>query len=82
MYATLITEYSLRNILMNSANLLDEMLKADDVVQNLENSFTFYLPKASQDLANLQHILNRSKNSFQILYSEANPISFVANFKH
>lgn len=55
MYATLITEYSLRNILMNSANLLDEMLKADDVVQNLENSFTFYLPKASQDLANFKH---------------------------
>ena len=76
------TEYSLRNILMNSANLLDEMLKADDVVQNLENSFTFYLPKASQDLANLQHILNRGKNSFQILYSEAKPMSFVANFKH
>ena len=62
--------------------LLDEMLKADDVVQNLENSFTFYLPKASQDLANLQHILNRGKNSFQILYSEAKPMSFVANFKH
>lgn len=80
MYATLVTEYSLRNILQNSANMIDEMLKTEDVTQNMQNSFTFYLPKASQDLANLQNILNRSKNSFQIIYSETKPMSFTAIF--
>ena len=80
MYATLITEYSLRNILMNSANLIDEMLKTEHVTQNMQNSFTFYFPKASQDLANLQYILNRSHTSFQIIYSEVKPESFIAIF--
>ncbi|OTG64371.1 hypothetical protein B9T25_13095 [Acinetobacter sp. ANC 4470] len=80
MYATLITEYSLRSILMNSANLIDEMLQTGDVNQHMQNSFTFHLPKASQHLANLQYVLNRGRNSFQIIYSEEKPESFTALF--
>lgn len=80
MYATLITEYSLRNILQHSANMLDEMIQTGDVTQHMQNSFTFHLPKASQYLANLQYLLNKSRASFQIIYSEKQPESFIATF--
>ena len=80
MYASLITEYSLHNILMNSANLIGEMLQTDGVTQNMSNSYTFHLPKASQHLANLQHTLNKGRNNFQVIYSEEKPQSFIATF--
>lgn len=80
MYATLITEYSLRNILQHNANTIDEMIKTGDVTQHMQNSFTFYLPKASQYLADLQYLLNKSHTSFQIIYSEKQHESFIVTF--
>ncbi|MHA3083764.1 hypothetical protein ACX1NX_11490 [Acinetobacter sp. ANC 5383] len=77
MYATLITEYDLNSYFPHNHNQLNEIIQSDGIEKSLKNSYLFYLPKSSQQLADLQHILNKDEANFQIIYSEKKPESFI-----